>query len=588
MTESTKALAIAAGLAGVAGAATLAIAPNQVSASTGTVTYADGATTVWQTPAFKSVKRYVVKDQTIAIQGQKTVNGTTWYQIGAGEWIPEIYLQVEGATPAATSTANAATAKPTTTNTNTFAVQATYTEGAVTIWNSTSYTSASGKYLTADSNMTAVATVQANGETWYKLSNGGYVPARYAAKAGSAQATATAATATKAATTATESTQAVATPAPTQAADTTNASTGTTADDTATTAANAAAATKTSTSAAATPAATTTQAATPVAPKASSTTTTATATPKATTPATTATATPKTSTTTATASQSLTVTYTDSVVTEWKSAGYTQTAGKYLTSGTTVTAVGTTTVNGETWYQLSDGNYVSARFFGTQGKANSSQAKATTTTPAATTQKTTTATPAQSQTSTSAATQANTNTASTSNTSASQASAQSTQSTTQAQATTTTSQNSQTTQTSTATPTNTVKQTTAASANGSRAARIAAVISVAKAQLGKPYVWGGKGPSSFDCSGLTHYAYLNGANKEIGGYTGAQEYAGTVVSIASLQVGDLVFWGSHGATYHVAIYLGGGQYIAAPQPGENVKISSISSYFAPSFGVRVL
>ncbi|WP_054714374.1 hypothetical protein [Lacticaseibacillus manihotivorans] len=71
MTESKKAFAIAAGLAGVAGAATLVAAPNTVSASTGTVTYAEGATTVWQTPAFKTVQRYVVKDQSIAIVGQK-------------------------------------------------------------------------------------------------------------------------------------------------------------------------------------------------------------------------------------------------------------------------------------------------------------------------------------------------------------------------------------------------------------------------------------------------------------------------------------------------------------------------------------
>lgn len=539
MTESKKAFAIAAGLAGVAGAATLVAAPNTVSASTGTVTYAEGATTVWQTPAFKTVQRYVVKDQSIAIVGQKTVNGTIWYQIGTNEWIPEIYLQVGGATPAATSTANVKTAT-TTTATGTFQVEATYTEGAVTIWNSTNYSDASGKYLTSDATATAVSTVQANGETWYKLANGGYVPARFAAKAGTTQAKAVAQPA-QAASTATKAATTTAAPAATTtpAADTTNSTTGTTAEDTATTATTAAAATKTTSAAPAT-----------------STTTTAQAT-KAPAATTQTTATPATSATTATAAQSLKVTYTDSVVTEWKSASYSQSAGKYLAPNTTVTAVGTTTANGETWYQLSDGNFVSARFFGAQGTANSNQA-ATTTTPKATTTTTTTAPKAATTTTTAPA-----------------------QTTTPAKTTTTT-------QTTTPAVKNTVKQTTAASANGSRSARIAAVINVAKAQLGKPYVWGGKGPNSFDCSGLTHYAYLNGANKEIGGYTGAQENAGTVVSISNLQVGDLVFWGSRGNTYHVAIYLGGGQYIAAPQPGENVKIASISSYFMPSFGVRVL
>jgi hypothetical protein len=73
------------------------------------VIYAEGATTVWQTPAFKTVQGYVVKGQSVPIIGQKTVNGMIWYQIGTNEWIPEIYLQVGGATPAATSTANTQT-----------------------------------------------------------------------------------------------------------------------------------------------------------------------------------------------------------------------------------------------------------------------------------------------------------------------------------------------------------------------------------------------------------------------------------------------------------------------------------------------
>lgn len=531
MTESKKAMAIAAGLAGVAGAATLAVAPNQVSAATGTVTYAEGATTVWQQPAFHGVKRYVVKDQKIAITGQKTVNGTTWYQIGQNEWIPEIYLQVDGAAADA-STANAAATKTTASTAASFDVAATYTEGAVTIWNNTNYTSASGRYMTATSNLKAVATVQANGETWYKLANGGYVPARFTAPAGSQQAAQAATTATNTAATATAPTAAASSTASAAPAADTTTTTGKTADDTVTTATTAQT-TATSSAAPTAAASTATSAAATTAPSAAATT-----------------ATPKAPATTATASQSITITYTDSVVTEWKSAGYTQAAGKYLSAGTTVTAVGTTTANGETWYQLSDGNYIAARFVGTAGKSNSSQAKATTA-PAA-------QAPAASAAATAPAPVA---------TPAKTTPAKTTVTTTKPAATTT---------------------PVATSNNASRSAKISAVINVAKAQLGKPYVWGGKGPSSFDCSGLTHYAYLNGAGKEIGGYTGAQEYSGTVVSIANLQVGDLVFWGSRGSTYHVAIYLGGGQYINAPKPGDNVEISSISQYFMPSFGVRVL
>ncbi|MEJ1320021.1 NlpC/P60 family protein [Latilactobacillus sakei] len=62
---------------------------------------------------------------------------------------------------------------------------------------------------------------------------------------------------------------------------------------------------------------------------------------------------------------------------------------------------------------------------------------------------------------------------------------------------------------------------------------------------------------------------------------------GQRVSLNSLQPGDIIFWGG-GASYHDAIYIGGGQYVHAPQPGESVKISTISSYFMPSFAVRVL
>jgi cell wall-associated NlpC family hydrolase len=121
----------------------------------------------------------------------------------------------------------------------------------------------------------------------------------------------------------------------------------------------------------------------------------------------------------------------------------------------------------------------------------------------------------------------------------------------------------------------------------SSSAKINAVIALAKKQIGKPYVWGGKGPSSFDCSGLMHYVFLNAAKKEIGGWTVPQESAGTKVSISSLKAGDLIFWGSRGATYHVALYIGGGKYIEAPKPGQNVRTSTLSSYYMPSFGVRV-
>ena len=113
------------------------------------------------------------------------------------------------------------------------------------------------------------------------------------------------------------------------------------------------------------------------------------------------------------------------------------------------------------------------------------------------------------------------------------------------------------------------------------------VITIAKQQLGKPYVWNAKGPDSYDCSGLMQYVFNQATGQNIGSWTVPQESAGTKVAINQLQPGDLVFWGPEGASYHVALYLGNNKYLNALRPGTNVKIDSITSSFAPSFGVRI-
>lgn len=120
----------------------------------------------------------------------------------------------------------------------------------------------------------------------------------------------------------------------------------------------------------------------------------------------------------------------------------------------------------------------------------------------------------------------------------------------------------------------------APSGNGS------AIVAEAYKHIGKPYVWGAKGPNTFDCSGFTRYVYLQVTGRDIGGWTVPQEGAGTVIPVSQAQPGDLYFWGSRGSSYHVAIALGGGSYIHAPQPGESVKVGSVA-YFAPSFAIRM-
>lgn len=102
-----------------------------------------------------------------------------------------------------------------------------------------------------------------------------------------------------------------------------------------------------------------------------------------------------------------------------------------------------------------------------------------------------------------------------------------------------------------------------------------------------PYVWGGASLSGMDCSGLVSYVYQHAAGITLPHSTVAQESYVTTHSVADAQPGDILFWGSRGATYHDAIYIGNNQYVAAPTEGENVQVQTISSYFMPSFAGTV-
>ncbi|WP_049176587.1 cell wall hydrolase P75 [Lacticaseibacillus paracasei] len=427
MVDAKKVLSVTAGFVGAAGLATLATGANTVSASTGTVNYKSGATTVWNSPSWHQVKRYVTFGDKVQVLGQKVDrNGATWYKVGDNQWIPGIYLNFDGKTvtvqapeqtasqapvsqapasqaPASQAPASQAAAQPDTQTAN-IQLYVKNIGSAVTVWATPAYSQATGQYLEGNQTLTAVAQLQANGETWYRLANGGYVPERFAST----------------------------TPAP--------------------------------------------------------------------------------------APQS---------------------------SAATSVAAPTAPVSDATASNAAASNAAAS------DAAVSSAAAVQTTTPESS------AAPATTQVD---ATQEQQQQAEPSNTVNAE----------------------ETTNNATPAPT---PAPAPAPVTPSRQAKIQAVISIAEQQIGKPYVWGGKGPNSFDCSGLMYYAFLNSAGVNIGGWTVPQESSGQQVSLSALQPGDLLFWGGRGSSYHVALYIGGGTMIQAPQPGENVKYTALA-YFMPDFAVR--
>lgn len=102
-----------------------------------------------------------------------------------------------------------------------------------------------------------------------------------------------------------------------------------------------------------------------------------------------------------------------------------------------------------------------------------------------------------------------------------------------------------------------------------------------------PYVWGGNSLSGMDCSGFVDYVYAHAENKQLPHNSVALESYVNQHAVSQAQPGDLLFWGKHGSTYHVAIYTGNNQYAAAAKPGTNVAIYTLSPYFAPSFAGTV-
>jgi cell wall-associated NlpC family hydrolase len=102
----------------------------------------------------------------------------------------------------------------------------------------------------------------------------------------------------------------------------------------------------------------------------------------------------------------------------------------------------------------------------------------------------------------------------------------------------------------------------------------AKAVAYAKAQVGKPYGFGASGPGSFDCSGLTMMAWAQ-AGVSLPHSSSAQYSATRRISASELQPGDLIFY--YSPISHVAIYVGGGQQVAATHTGDYVRLQALHS-----------
>jgi cell wall-associated NlpC family hydrolase len=118
--------------------------------------------------------------------------------------------------------------------------------------------------------------------------------------------------------------------------------------------------------------------------------------------------------------------------------------------------------------------------------------------------------------------------------------------------------------------------TTSASYTGTTSTQGGKAVAFAYAQLGKPYQWGATGPGSFDCSGLVQAAWA-AAGVSIPRTTYAQWAALPHISTSALEPGDLLYFDGVG---HVAIYVGGGDIIDAPQTGMDVQKIPLSGWYS--------
>ncbi|MFF3749104.1 NlpC/P60 family protein [Streptomyces sp. NPDC002018] len=116
--------------------------------------------------------------------------------------------------------------------------------------------------------------------------------------------------------------------------------------------------------------------------------------------------------------------------------------------------------------------------------------------------------------------------------------------------------------------------------------RTAAAFDAAKSRVGMPYVWGAAGPNSFDCSGLTSWAFRQ-AGVSLPRTSQDQANVGTRInSLSALKPGDLIIMRTD--LSHVGFYAGNGQILHSPKPGAQVRYESIERSGMPfMWGVRI-
>ena len=130
--------------------------------------------------------------------------------------------------------------------------------------------------------------------------------------------------------------------------------------------------------------------------------------------------------------------------------------------------------------------------------------------------------------------------------------------------------------------------TTSASAPAASNVNSSSVLAMADSltKMNIPYVWGGASLSGMDCSGLVSYVYSH-FGRSLPRTSEGQSAVLSHIPVSQAQPGDLLFWVEGGDAYHVAIYVGGGRYIHAPQPGQTVRYGTVNGYFMPAYAGRM-